>query len=286
MSRIASTVGSILLMCACAGVGAAEEQGSGILTVKGLLSPESVDEVIRKIDRNTTAVHITSEGGDAIAAIKLADAIRSGHLDVRVEGYCYSSCANYVFLAARNKVLAPGAVLGFHGAPYSLLSPAEKEKISQGEALQNNGHLSGLKEIARQDYLFQKRTGLGDCVFERVRSVFSEYGKENPEPSGKMVGELSYSYNGNAYSASGDDFEAALERLLVLLKSDPSIKYTASFQAGRQRQPIVYFPGLSALTRCGITGLKEYSYPKTLDELVQIQKRLGHEKITILNDIE
>jgi hypothetical protein len=58
---------------------------------------------------------INSGGGDVAAAIELADWVHAQQLDITVTGVCLSSCANYVFPAARYKVIRPGAIVAWHG---------------------------------------------------------------------------------------------------------------------------------------------------------------------------
>jgi hypothetical protein len=58
---------------------------------------------------------IDSIGGDVAAAIDLADWVHARQLDIAVTGVCLSSCANYVFPAARQKEIRPGAVVAWHG---------------------------------------------------------------------------------------------------------------------------------------------------------------------------
>jgi hypothetical protein len=58
---------------------------------------------------------IDSAGGDVAAAIDLADWVHARQLDIAVTGVCLSSCANYVFPAARQKEIRPGAVVAWHG---------------------------------------------------------------------------------------------------------------------------------------------------------------------------
>jgi hypothetical protein len=45
----------------------------------------------------------------------LADWVHARQLDVVVTGVCLSSCANYVFPAARQKEIRPGAIVAWHG---------------------------------------------------------------------------------------------------------------------------------------------------------------------------
>ena len=58
---------------------------------------------------------ITSGGGLVAPALDMAEAIHAQGLDLEVPSACLSSCANYLFPAARRKVLGwPGAV-AWHG---------------------------------------------------------------------------------------------------------------------------------------------------------------------------
>jgi len=65
--------------------------------------------------RGLTAVVITSDGGEVTAAVRLARAIRARGLLLVVKDRCISSCANFLFPAARTKAVAPNSLLVFHG---------------------------------------------------------------------------------------------------------------------------------------------------------------------------
>jgi len=58
---------------------------------------------------------ITSGGGEVEAAVELAEWVFAHGIDVEVEDYCLSSCANYVFPAARARRIREGAVVAWHG---------------------------------------------------------------------------------------------------------------------------------------------------------------------------
>jgi hypothetical protein len=58
---------------------------------------------------------IDSPGGEVEAGIALGRWVFAQGVDLVVEGECLSSCANYVFTAARRKTVQPGAVVGWHG---------------------------------------------------------------------------------------------------------------------------------------------------------------------------
>lgn len=66
-----------------------------------------------------TVLSIRSGGGPVTAGMPLGRWVRERGLDIKVLEYCMSSCANYVFPAARRKVVSNFAVIGYHGGPSS-----------------------------------------------------------------------------------------------------------------------------------------------------------------------
>jgi hypothetical protein len=58
---------------------------------------------------------IQSGGGNIDLGMDLADFVIQQKLDVEVPDFCFSSCANYVFVAGKTKWLGENAVLGWHG---------------------------------------------------------------------------------------------------------------------------------------------------------------------------
>ena len=61
---------------------------------------------------------IFSGGGDVYLGMQLGEFIFDNKLDVEVNKFCFSSCANYIFTAARNKYLHKDSVLGWHGSSW------------------------------------------------------------------------------------------------------------------------------------------------------------------------
>jgi hypothetical protein len=83
----------------------------------GEITPESVDAFISKYDKRNdiTELRINSQGGDVKAGIKFGKWVQKKGLNVTVPIFCFSACANYVFIAGKNKVLKPGSFIGWHG---------------------------------------------------------------------------------------------------------------------------------------------------------------------------
>ncbi|KAA9130301.1 hypothetical protein F3N42_13260 [Marinihelvus fidelis] len=86
------------------------------IVYEGPLSEEANGEALALFDQHPGAgLRIISGGGPITAGMDLGQWILVRGLTVYVDQYCYSSCANYIFPAGRQRRLAPGAELGWHG---------------------------------------------------------------------------------------------------------------------------------------------------------------------------
>ena len=84
------------------------------LCFSGDIDRDSAGEAIRLLaGRALTAMVVTSNGGEVTAAVGLARAIRDRGLLLVVQRRCISSCANFLFPAARTKAVAPNALVIF-----------------------------------------------------------------------------------------------------------------------------------------------------------------------------
>jgi hypothetical protein len=71
--------------------------------------------LVEQADTKPTTLIITSKGGDADAGLDLGRWVFESQLDVHVSSFCGSSCANYVFPAARRKFVEETAMVAWHG---------------------------------------------------------------------------------------------------------------------------------------------------------------------------
>lgn len=99
---------------------------------QGLITSEANDgvyDLYEEASPKPKAIVIESNGGGAAAAMQLGNWMLDHELDVQVDTYCYSSCANYVFLAGRNKLLASHASLMWHGGVMQPIDRPELEHL-------------------------------------------------------------------------------------------------------------------------------------------------------------
>jgi len=79
----------------------------------------------------TTLLKVHSPGGDSDEGILLGRFIHARQLDLEIDRGCGSSCANYMFPAARHETIPPGAVLAYHGTMFLTDLAGEKEMREQ-----------------------------------------------------------------------------------------------------------------------------------------------------------
>lgn len=97
---------------------------NGVLHWQGDLTTAAVKRagsLMDDADPPVRLISIESGGGDVAAGIALGTWMLANKIDVEVVGRgCVSSCANYIFIAGRNRRIAPGAVVAWHGSAIQL----------------------------------------------------------------------------------------------------------------------------------------------------------------------
>jgi hypothetical protein len=104
-------------------------------------------------------VVITSRGGLVAPALDMADAIASRQLDVEVPVACWSSCANYIFPAGREKRLGHTRAIGWHGNMTHVLWLDQTGKGQWNAAL-----MAEARDLARREAIFFRRVGVDGYV--------------------------------------------------------------------------------------------------------------------------
>jgi len=171
----------------------------------GLITAEAnagVFELYETAQPKPKALRIESQGGSAGAGMQLGSWLFDNGLDVEVDTYCFSSCANYVFPAGRIKVLAPRASLMWHGGVTQPITPEQLEAVlddtldhmdeteknallerhSRGELLQQL-NFSRVDLVARETRFFQM---IG--IDQRITTLGHLYERELLQGEGDYMG--------------------------------------------------------------------------------------------------
>jgi len=81
-------------------------------------------------DQQIKLVRIDSPGGDLESALEIAKIIKNHHLNLIVDGKCFSACANYLFPAAAIKTVLPGSLVAIHEKTFWYFDSRRLQKMS------------------------------------------------------------------------------------------------------------------------------------------------------------
>lgn len=71
---------------------------------------------VRGKEDQITAIRINSGGGITEQGMQIGEWVFDHKIDVIVDEICFSSCANYIFTAGKNKIIEKNAIVGWHGS--------------------------------------------------------------------------------------------------------------------------------------------------------------------------
>lgn len=171
------------------------EPDESTLTLKGEINKNLFDYYKSKISKKIKKVVVTSLGGDIKYGIYIGNDIFDRKLDVIVRDYCLSSCANYIFLAGKNKIIENNSIVGFHGTSFSLLGGEEIKKIilnSKGDfiktkdILQIKNHKKYNNEIYKDNIsdleFFERVAARKNILFDFSGTIHIEEDKYENKP--------------------------------------------------------------------------------------------------------
>lgn len=171
----------------------------------GLITHEAnagVFELYQSADPKPQALLIESQGGSADAGMELGTWLFENALQVQIDTYCFSSCANYVFPSGRTRLLAPHASLMWHGGVTQPITPEELAQVldatlagfpeeERRRLLEEHSHDELLQQlqqsliaiVARETYFFRRLS-----VDQRVTTLGHLHERELLKGEGYYMG--------------------------------------------------------------------------------------------------
>jgi hypothetical protein len=121
-------------------------------------------------EQKPTVLHVRSRGGDTDAGLELGKWVHQQGVTVKVLELCFSSCANYVFTAARNKIVSNFAVVGYHGGLSSADFSPDKDQEAMFAALP-----AEQRDAARKQFIEQIKAAIAPKI-QAEKAFFEEIG--------------------------------------------------------------------------------------------------------------
>jgi hypothetical protein len=128
---------------------------------QGRIEGSSVEAFVKTLDEHPeiTRLVITSGGGEVNAGLDMGEAIHARQLDVEVPAFCLSSCANYVFPAARRKRLGHPLAVGWHGNMTHVLFMQLTGQVNYSDEMMRSA-----RHLVRRESGFYPRLGVDGFV--------------------------------------------------------------------------------------------------------------------------
>ena len=131
---------------------AAPSDPASTVALRGQNNASTVAQVRAAAERGVRRLIIQSSGGYREAGVELGEIVLQYEMDVAVDQYCFSACASFVFVAAKNRYVSPGGVVGFHKTSTAY------ERLAQIHGLQGLGE--NVSERARRERALYEARGI------------------------------------------------------------------------------------------------------------------------------
>ena len=148
----------------------------------GDMHPEGYDSLIQLAEQNqVTELAIASLGGEVYWGIKIGELVHENGWNVRVRGLCFSSCANYVFPAGREKIIEAGGIVGWHGSARQSEFFADQQGTSSRQQIADSLSLAlqeGAGSLSREEFeqAIVYNIALSETRVELERSYYETIG--------------------------------------------------------------------------------------------------------------
>lgn len=252
---------------ACATLGDFVREGN-TLHFNGDINAENGKIVRQYLHEGVSTLIVNSNGGDIKEGLAIAQEMLKIKVNLVVEKYCYSACANYLFLAASTKSLAPQAVLGFHGGLQGN-NPFSKSSKSKSPAIRKM--MREMYFLWQSDELFFKTIGVDRSL---IRKSF--------ELTKVAKSRTSYTVTAgeNIYTFTEEQSKKAFEFLEELKLKGVNAELQISLPS-QQSQTKIYFPSERTLLKYGVKGLAECPYPANKEQMDFLAKEEGVDMIFV-----
>ncbi|MFZ6755551.1 hypothetical protein ACO0KY_19560 [Undibacterium sp. Dicai25W] len=226
------------------------------LIAYGMISEQSLVEFKKQDFQKIKYLVVTSGGGEIHAAAEIGLIILRNNITVIASEYCLSSCANWLFLPAKEKILSKNALLGFHADIISQFNLVRKQiKISNGDPSKN---LFLIGEESTK--LLFSEAGISSTIYSEIAQR-TTYAPPSIVMSVKTdKGQLV------EYELTGND-----ENDSTLYSKYQNAKVISYRWKGRIENAF-WFPSKSELESFKVSGIQDYYYPTNIGEVESLEK--------------
>lgn len=240
-----------------------------------IVADQSFSALNDALTDTTTSLIVRSPGGDLLEGVRIGSLIAERKLNVEVDAYCLSSCANNLFLAGYTKRLRSGALLGFHGSMSLTQKQIETFSALSEDELQSSLAKTELKldDIALREWHLLRTLKLEPSILVSMMEKLEASLPPNKVEWIVTIGRKKYKVR------DGSDAQDRIVKLLRRKLTSLSQVRSRSINIKRDNPhgDAMFFPRQSTLEKFGVSEILEYSYPRDEIELKTRAKALVEE---------
>ena len=155
-----------------------ERRGDSVY-LQGEVNQPAADRLIGLMDENVRALVVTSGGGDGLSAIRIGREVSRRRIEVVVNRACMSACAQFIFVAARQRYIQGQSLVVFHNTSSSMLRMIGADADPQARA-----HLT---PVAEAEQAFYKDIGLPvSLLYQPQIEIGTSCYRYSRDPSGNV----------------------------------------------------------------------------------------------------
>lgn len=235
------------------------KKNDSTLIAFGMITEQSLNALKKEDLQNIKELIVTSSGGEVHAAAEIGLIIFEHNIKVIVSDYCFSACANWIFLPAKQKALLSNAALGFHADITSQFDLVRTElRISHGDP-EKNPFLMGEKSAKS---LFAKAR-ISPTIYREIAS------KTSFSPPSIIMSVKTEQGQVEEYELTGNE-----ENDSNLYSKYEKAKVISYRWKGRIENAY-WFPSKSELMAFNVSGIQEYYFPANFKEVENLEKTYG-----------
>lgn len=167
----------VILLSISAHAGTWTRLNSQTLTFSGSIAADEFERFQEKYSADVRTLHVKSTGGVAIVGLQIGEVLaQNPDLTVIVDDYCMSSCANYLFTAAKNKLIRD-ALVGMHGNITTIVNSEEQadfmRRLAEEDPEKHQQETQSQQQYLQRERRFLQSLGIRQELFDKSAEMTS-----------------------------------------------------------------------------------------------------------------
>lgn len=152
------------------------------IRLEGDIDSSSYKEYLSVSKDGFSVVELQSFGGYPNISLKIAEEIIKTNATIKIDGYCFSACANYLAFSGKSLFVPCDALLGWHGSPSleSDIEAARRFKKNKAPEKLADIYIKWLTDFRKRELTFFQKKGIDPLILNYSVNIPNKYVKSKP----------------------------------------------------------------------------------------------------------